>query len=143
VLSYNDKPTDETDTIASLGVKHHETLTATFEQKRSTEDRRNMALAARVITPQRPILTNRAYTVTPDITAMSIEELKAVSGFSMSNQYGSVEWLEPVDLTNVNLDKVVMIEKCSVEIYPIGKCLFDPKGTKLNHRALLTIHSIA
>jgi len=38
---------------------------------------------------------------------MSIRELKCVENFVVEGHFGKLEWLNPVDLVNLDIDKVI------------------------------------
>jgi len=68
-----------------------------------------------------------------------------VENFIISNEHGSIEFKEPVDLTRQNLDEIVVIESNKAIVYPEnifagGKC--PRKGSKLNHPAVVTLYCI-
>ena len=65
-----------------------------------------------------PKLTKEGYKCIPSIlelSRMTKEELKKVEGFKIYNQYGEVEFKEPVNLLGLDLDKLVDIEKNMID----------------------------
>ena len=66
-----------------------------------------------------PTLTKEGYKTSPDISIlrkMTQNELKMVKNFKIYNEYGSIEFMDPVDLNGVNLDTFCEIEKNSLTI---------------------------
>ena len=60
------------------------------------------------------------YTVSPsmvELSRMSLEELQKVEDFEISNEFGSISFLEPVDLTDLDLADLVTIVRRSAEVY--------------------------
>jgi hypothetical protein len=56
----------------------------------------------------------------PDIvkmSRMSTEELKAVQGLKFWNEFGSIEYNVPVDVTEVDFADIISIESGSVQVY--------------------------
>ena len=65
-----------------------------------------------------PKLTKEGYKCIPstlELSRMTKEELKKVEGFKIYNQYGEVEFKEPVNLLGLDLDKLVDIEKNMID----------------------------
>ena len=65
-----------------------------------------------------PKLTKEGYKCIPSIlelSRMTKEELKKVEGFKIYNQYGEVEFKEPVNLLGLDLDKLVEINKNMID----------------------------
>ncbi len=59
-----------------------------------------------------PVAPKPDYNISPsmgELCRMSLEELENVENFKISNEFGSIEFQEAVDLTNVNLAEVVTI----------------------------------
>ena len=52
------------------------------------------------------------------LCSFSIQKLMYVSEFSIENEFGKIEFLEPVDLTGVDLLKTVRISEGRIEVYP-------------------------
>jgi hypothetical protein len=80
------------------------------------------------------------------LCCMSDEELVSLSDFSIENKYGKIEFLSPVNLTNLDLQKTIKIVKKSIEVYPdqffktnLNK---PPRGRKLNVCARLIYKQI-
>jgi hypothetical protein len=106
--------------------------------------------------PPKPILkeyipkhTRSTYKTNPkmsQIQHMSEEELKYVSNFSISNNFGMVEFLEPVDLTYCNLDLWIRIKKQQLIMFPEDAFEFKKdipaKGTKINCKLIVTFFNI-
>ena len=52
-----------------------------------------------------------------ELGRMSLEELQNVKDFEISNEYGSILFIEPVDLTDVDLEDIVTIIRHCAEVY--------------------------
>lgn len=72
---------------------------------------------------------------------MTIDKLKSVNNFIVECRYAKIEFDEEVDLVDVDLDKMVKIAQCRVEIYPADDYPTNrPKpGEKINHAAFVTL----
>ncbi|KAL4429735.1 hypothetical protein ABPG74_001421 [Tetrahymena malaccensis] len=100
-----------------------------------------------IFVSEAPVLKNDKYKCSPTIYEMRhwpIEELQSVSSFTIQNQYGKIEFENPVEITRQDLDKIVIIEQQRAIVYPehlySGKC---PKvGCKLNQQAVVTLYCI-
>jgi len=95
-----------------------------------------------------PKLTNPEYHTKPtiqELSRMSDDELAGVSGFSMWNKEGKIEFMGRVDLRGVDLDEVVSIGHRLVEVYPERNFPTDEykpvKGEKLNRPALISLYN--
>ncbi|KAL7721951.1 Peptidase S59 domain-containing protein [Entamoeba marina] len=90
-----------------------------------------------------PTLERTDYYCIPSITELSglpIENLKNIPQFEVGRPgYGKVKWTN-VDVTNLDLDMVVIIERGSVEVYPDGVTKHQ-QGEKLNKEALITLEN--
>ena len=53
-----------------------------------------------------------------EIAKMPREALQSVFGFVIKNEHGSISFLTPIDLVDVDLGKDVVITCQSVEVYP-------------------------
>lgn len=65
-----------------------------------------------------PKLTKEGYKCVPSIMELcrkSEDELKKIEGFKICNKYGEVEFLEPINLLGIDLDKEVKIEQNMIE----------------------------
>ncbi|EDR25118.1 hypothetical protein EDI_110700 [Entamoeba dispar SAW760] len=92
----------------------------------------------------KPIGLKQGYVCNPSmqtLKAMSIEQLKNVSSFEVSRPgYGKVMWSN-VDLTNVNLDISIIIERGYCDVYPDG--IQKPRfGEKLNKEATIVLENV-
>lgn len=88
-----------------------------------------------------PVLSNTLYSTFPALStihSMPLDELSSVS-FSISNQHGSIEFLNKVDLRDLDLDKLINIQKDFIEVYPEKS---PPVGTGLNVPARLTLNCV-
>ena len=94
-----------------------------------------------------PQFSKMGYEIYPPMTKlarMSEDELRNVENFTVSNDYGKIEWVGPTDLTEVNIDLWVIIKRDGVEVYP--EDMFNEKnkharGTKLNKSAIITLYN--
>lgn len=68
-------------------------------------------------------------------------ELQSLPYFKIFNEFGSIEWSGPVDLTYVDLGQTIKIDADGIEVYPdnVNK---HPVGTKLNKEALITMCNV-
>jgi len=96
-----------------------------------------------------PRLTKPAHSCTPslaELEQLSPEELSQVEGFSVSRAgVGSIRWLSAVDLTGVDLDAAVSLEKAFVSVYEReeDEGVAKPKrGEKLNGPCVCTLHGV-
>ncbi len=81
------------------------------------------------------------YSVSPELetlNSLSTEEIKRVEGLRVSNAHGMVLFRDPVDLSDYSLHLDLVICPSVVDIYPEGRPRPE-KGSKLNHRALITM----
>lgn len=89
-----------------------------------------------------PKCTREDFIFTPDfvdICRMTEEELKAVSNFSIENEHGRIDFLDTVDLRNVDFDRDVNIEHKYIEVYGNISPEHKPKkGEALNQSAQIT-----
>ena len=74
---------------------------------------------------------------------MTEKELSRIKNFTVFNKFGKVEYLEEVDVRNIDIDKIIQISKRKVEVY--SKSTFEeheiPKrGEGLNKKAKITIN---
>jgi len=82
-----------------------------------------------------PVLTKSGYKTSPEykvLCRMTLEEIQKVKNFQIFNEYGKVEYLEPVDLSNLNLDKIFSIEDRAILVYQSYK---PEEGKELNKPA--------
>lgn len=89
-----------------------------------------------------PHLSMPGYQTEPkyhEICRMSEKELSEVENFAIRNQYGRVQFLGKTDLRGLNLDKIILIEWCKVEIYPDNSDK-PPVGQCLNKSATITFY---
>ena len=69
---------------------------------------------------QYPKPPKKDYKVEPSmekLLSMTIDELKAVDDLTVSNEFGSVQFLGPTDVTNVDLADLITISKSNLEVY--------------------------
>ena len=67
-----------------------------------------------------------------EISRMTLEELENVKNFKIFNKFGKIEFLEDVDLTELNIDKIIDIDDRSVLVYQNYKV---EEGKELNKPA--------
>lgn len=90
-----------------------------------------------------PKLTKEGYGMNPPLhhlSRMTEEELSSVPEFTIWNQYAKIKFEEPVDLRNLDLDRIVNLQKTFVELYPESEFEEDEKpsiGEELNHPAII------
>lgn len=73
-----------------------------------------------------------------ELSRLTEEQLSQVPNFKVSNSYGKITFLKPVDLRGINLDDVIMIKHKKIEIYPSSKYDSIPAvGEGLNQPAIL------
>jgi hypothetical protein len=73
-----------------------------------------------VINEQAPKIPKAGYVTSPsmsDLQNFTINQLQKVKNFSISNDFGLIEFLGYSDLTNVDLKDVVTIERGGLEVY--------------------------
>ena len=94
-------------------------------------------------------LTRLGFTCTPPnlvICSMSSEQLTSISNFSIENNFGKIEFLSPVNLTNLDLQRTIKISKKMIEVYPdqfFKEKLNKPaRGRRLNQPARLIYFDI-
>jgi len=102
-------------------------------------DQASVKLAPREILPKQP---KEGYKISPDYTTicrMTEKELQNIENFNIENEYGKIEFLEKVDLTNEDLALNVTIKHMEVVVYPD-----DSKrpvvGKKMNVPAIITLY---
>lgn len=94
---------------------------------------------------QVPKLIRPGYSMSPSasvLTSFSADQLTKVDNFTVRRAgFGFVEFLKPVDIAYLNLDKIVIFERGEIVLYP--KPVFHQKpGTGLNQPARVTLHQI-
>ena len=75
---------------------------------------------------------------------MTIEDLKKVENFTVSNEYGSVQFIGETDLTSVDLADVITISLGICDVYEGEKHQKTKPavGEKLNRPALITLYNM-
>lgn len=144
----------ETDTLAETDFEDGDTLFIILKECINKSDKESYlsnsgkkTLKKSELAPieKLPILTNSEYTIKPtlkDISRMTVEELEQVENFSISNKNGKIEFIEPIDLTGVNLDQIVNIIPGKVELYKNNNISFLPQpGKGLNKKAIIHIYN--
>ena len=95
-----------------------------------------------------PTLQRAGYSTVPSLTELSTwtrAQLEAVPNFQIVHAtMGSVQWEGLTDVTDLNLDELVLFERnekthaCSVEVYPLASDIPEA-GAKLNKPATITV----
>lgn len=135
-LTFKGKVLSESDEIRDCGIKNMDSLTVIFE-----ENSKKIALAPKELLPK---LTNPEYTLKPDLVElarMTVDELKRVRNFSISNSYGKIEFEGESDVTGLNLDEIVKIEDKAVTVYPDEHTTKPPVGQGLNKPAVVHLYN--
>ncbi|CAD8199022.1 unnamed protein product [Paramecium octaurelia] len=102
----------------------------------------HQTLSFRILQTYRPILTKIGYYTLPDISQLTINQLKHVEDFTIFNEYGSLRWDSPTNLLYLNLDRIVDIQDSKVEVYDLDQIheYLKPKvNKKLNKSCLITL----
>ena len=97
-----------------------------------------------------PVLTKEGYMTCPKIEELRSwprERLQRVQNFEVYNQFGSVKFLGQTDVTDVDLDRDVIISLKGAEVYPddlyaTGQLQKPTMGQKLNKPAHITLNEI-
>lgn len=76
---------------------------------------------------------------------MTLDELQHVKNFTISNEFGEVQFEGEVDVTDVDLGDVVNIAHMEVEVYDQErhKSIYPPVGEKLNRPAIITYYKVS
>jgi nuclear pore complex protein Nup98-Nup96 len=72
---------------------------------------------------------------------MTVDELKRVRNFSVSNSFGKIEFGGETDVTGLNLDEIVKIEDKAVTVYPDETTPKPPVGQGLNKPAVVHLYN--
>jgi hypothetical protein len=75
---------------------------------------------------------------------MSERELQKVQGLTLENPYGTVKFLEPVDLTGFDFTKDITIVRKNFRLYPLNGLLEQvspEKGTRANRKCEVTLQN--
>lgn len=87
----------------------------------------------------------KGYKINPDlkeIILFSEKNLSEIENFQISNEFGKILFLGKIDIRDCELEKIFIIKKKEIEIYP--KNIFfeginkPPFGKKFNKKAILT-----
>ena len=112
-----------------------------FEKTTETAPIKHIKIDENTPKAHSPILTKTGYKTTPSLStlqAMSIEEIKNVNNFSIENQYGIISYKTFTNLTGLNLDQTVTIEKGMVSLFKSNNT-YTPVGKGLNKPAIITL----
>lgn len=91
-----------------------------------------------------PVLNKATYKTEPGmniISRMTVNELKNVPKFSVFNEHGKIQWKDPVNLCELDLDDIIEIGERFIRIYK-GHTPKPPIGVGLNKQAILTLYNI-
>ena len=87
-----------------------------------------------------PVLSRDGYTMSLDVESIkSVSDLEDVSLTIYRTKYGRIEWLKPVDVTGLNLDEIVVIDRKAV-VYP-DESVKPGIGQGLNSPARVTLQN--
>lgn len=75
-----------------------------------------------------------------EICRFTAAELANVQNFKIFNEHGAIKFLEPVDLTGLNIDEIASIEKYSVSLYKNKEK--PSSGKELNKKAEIEIYNL-
>ena len=94
-----------------------------------------------------PTMSREDYYTVPsahELAAMPVSRLRSLHGFRVGRVgYGEVRWLGDIDVTNVDLDSVVFIERGDVSVYSDESDVPKPPvGTKLNSPAVIALQEV-
>jgi hypothetical protein len=87
-----------------------------------------------------PTLTRRGYSTIPsysEICRMTPEQLRRVQNFTIQNEWGRITFFDQTDITGLNLDKILIIDRANIEVYPAGTEK-PARGQGLNRPAEVT-----
>ena len=102
----------------------------TYKKKQNDDCNNDNELAPEELIPK---LNKIGYKCVPSIielSRMTCDELKAISNFKIFNQFGEVEFKEPVNLLGVDLNNEVTIEKDMIDT-----------GDKLNYWSIFKLYN--
>lgn len=75
-----------------------------------------------------------------EIQSMTKKQLRSLNNFSVYNENGKINFINPVDITYLNIDNIVKINLLKIEVYSNE---IPPKvGTKLNQKSQIEIYNI-
>ena len=166
VLSFNDRHITDDRNLDQIGLDDSSNLVLHVGDEPSTEEiipRNRGKLSEEVhmdaysvvrgeerqsISKYVPKLTKEGYSTIPSIeelSRMSDRDLAMVENFTVTNQYGKIEFEGKTDVRGVDLDELVVIYNKNVEVYPEDKFPTDSakpiKGEKLNKPAMITLYN--
>ena len=132
-IYYKGKKLDNLKTFKEIDFQSGDII---YVQNESKKMRQNEQLAY-------PKLTKEGYFCEPsmdEIKKMSANDLKNVHNFVIWNEFGRIEFIQPVNLLNLNLDDIFGIDQQNVEIYPSDKFPsgIPEKGTEFNVAGIIT-----
>lgn len=106
------------------------------------------AQAKRYLCGSLPNLKNTSLSTQPPmetLVTMSTSELEHLESFKVWNRFGRIEFTEPVDLTDADLDSEVLLQHGLADVYPPDRFDEDRRpqvGSKLNRPAIVTLYDV-
>lgn len=132
--------------FATISIKHqeHENEFGRLENNIASSPLKLKRIRGGSISPidSLPKLTKPGYHTNPDfviISRMTVDQLKKVENFQISNENGSIQWTEKVDLTRLNLDDIVEINNSMISLYKGHLNKLPPCGQGLNKPFRITM----
>ena len=92
--------------------------------------KKNIELAPLELVPKLSKPGYKSFPCIKDLCRKSCEELKTIKNFKIMNQFGEVEFKEPINLLGVNLDNEITIEKNMIDT-----------GDKLNYWSIFKLYN--
>jgi len=132
---------EQKDEIDSKSINLNSHFSENLGEKKVIEHFSNLDEGEFEETNYKPVLTKSGYFTEPsfnELIRMNKQDLERVEDFSISNEYGRIEFPGLTDLTYVNLDEAVNIDFRCISIY--NDCLIPEEGQKLNRRAILKFY---
>jgi hypothetical protein len=125
----------------SKSINLNSNFSENLEEKKVMDHFSNLDEGENEETNYKPILTKSGYYTEPsfnELIRMKKQDLERVENFSISNEYGRIEFPGFTDLTYVNLDEAVNIDFRCISIY--NDCIIPEEGQKLNRKAILKFY---
>lgn len=74
---------------------------------------------------------------------MTLDQLQNVENFQIQNDFGSIQFLDKVDLTDIDLADIITIDEKGAEVYDDERHHDKPEvGKKLNVMSIITLNNI-
>jgi hypothetical protein len=125
----------------SNSINFNSNFSENLEEKKGIDNFSNLDESEFEGVNYKPILTKSGYITEPsfeELIRMKKQELERVENFSISNEYGRIEFPGFTDLTYVNIDEAVNIDYKCISIY--NECNIPEEGQKLNRKAILKFY---